>query len=187
MNVLLDQGRIGKDADGKDVRLFSEKQSREMWTAQTPMKISEPKPALAATQAELLRLWPGLPAARLQGPQDGHARRRAAGLLFARAAGAGREAGHRDPDQRRKRRLAERAAVPPARPVPGRGADRLDQASSATWRSEAHEKDLARAEEGQRHPRGQVAAVAAAGVVRRRVPGRVVRHGDDQAGRARSA
>nr|WP_206085947.1 serine hydrolase [Massilia polaris] len=50
MNVLLDQGRIGKDADGKDVRLFSEKQSREMWTEQTPMKISEPKPALAATR-----------------------------------------------------------------------------------------------------------------------------------------
>ena len=50
MNVLLDQGRIGKDADGKDVRLFSETQSREMWTAQTPIKISEPKPALAATR-----------------------------------------------------------------------------------------------------------------------------------------
>ena len=50
MNMLLDQGRIGKDASGKDVRLFSEKQSREMWTAQTPMKISEPRPALAATR-----------------------------------------------------------------------------------------------------------------------------------------
>ena len=50
MNVLLDQGRIGKDASGQDVRLFSEKQSREMWTAQTPIKISEPKPALAATR-----------------------------------------------------------------------------------------------------------------------------------------
>lgn len=50
MNVLLDQGRIGKDASGQDVRLFSEKQSREMWTAQTPIKISEPKPALEATR-----------------------------------------------------------------------------------------------------------------------------------------
>lgn len=50
MNVLLDGGRIGKGADGKEVRLFSEKQSREMWTAQTPMKISEPRPPLAATK-----------------------------------------------------------------------------------------------------------------------------------------
>ena len=45
MNVLLAEGKM---ADGK--RLFSEKQAREMWTAQTPMKISEPKPALAATK-----------------------------------------------------------------------------------------------------------------------------------------
>ncbi len=50
MNVLLDGGRIAKGADGKEVRLFSEKQSREMWTAQTPMKISEPRPPLAATK-----------------------------------------------------------------------------------------------------------------------------------------
>ncbi|MGZ8339530.1 MAG: serine hydrolase [Telluria sp.] len=53
MNVLLDGGKIagaGKDAAGKDVRLFSEAQSREMWTAQTPMKISQPKPALASTK-----------------------------------------------------------------------------------------------------------------------------------------
>ena len=53
MNVLLDEGRIagaGKDAQGKDVRLFSEKQSREMWTAQTPMKIPQPKGALAVTR-----------------------------------------------------------------------------------------------------------------------------------------
>ena len=52
MMVLLDGGKIAgvKDKDGKDVRLFSEKQANEMWTAQTPMKIGEPKPALAATK-----------------------------------------------------------------------------------------------------------------------------------------
>jgi CubicO group peptidase (beta-lactamase class C family) len=53
MTVLLDGGKIesaGKDAQGKEIRLFSDKQAREMWTAQTPMKISEPKPALAATK-----------------------------------------------------------------------------------------------------------------------------------------
>jgi CubicO group peptidase (beta-lactamase class C family) len=51
MTVLLDGGKLeGKDAEGKDKRLFSAAQGREMWTAQTPMKISEPKPALAATR-----------------------------------------------------------------------------------------------------------------------------------------
>jgi CubicO group peptidase (beta-lactamase class C family) len=53
MTVLLDGGKIesaGKDAQGKEIRLFSDKQAREMWTAQTPMKIPEPKPALAATK-----------------------------------------------------------------------------------------------------------------------------------------
>jgi CubicO group peptidase (beta-lactamase class C family) len=50
MNVLLAGGKVGTDANGKDVRLFSEKQSREMWTAQTPMKIGEPKAPLAATK-----------------------------------------------------------------------------------------------------------------------------------------
>jgi CubicO group peptidase (beta-lactamase class C family) len=53
MNVLLDGGKLagaGKDAAGKEIRLFSAAQSREMWTPQTPMKISEPKPALAATK-----------------------------------------------------------------------------------------------------------------------------------------
>jgi CubicO group peptidase (beta-lactamase class C family) len=52
MNVLLAGGKLpgaGKDAAGKDIRLFSEAQGREMWTAQTPIKISQPKPALAAT------------------------------------------------------------------------------------------------------------------------------------------
>ena len=50
MNVLLDNGRIAKGADGKEVRLFSEKQARELWTPQTPMKISQPRPPLAATK-----------------------------------------------------------------------------------------------------------------------------------------
>jgi CubicO group peptidase (beta-lactamase class C family) len=51
MNVLLAQGSLGtKDANGKEQRLFSAKQSREMWTAQTPMRIGEPDPKLAATR-----------------------------------------------------------------------------------------------------------------------------------------
>jgi CubicO group peptidase (beta-lactamase class C family) len=45
MNMLLGGG---KTPDGK--QLVSEKQLREMWTAQTPMKISETKPPLAATR-----------------------------------------------------------------------------------------------------------------------------------------
>jgi CubicO group peptidase (beta-lactamase class C family) len=45
MNVLLDEGVVNKD-----VRLFSAAQSREIFTPQTPMKISEPKPTLAATK-----------------------------------------------------------------------------------------------------------------------------------------
>jgi CubicO group peptidase (beta-lactamase class C family) len=45
MNVLLAGGVIEGDK-----RLFSAAQSEEMWTAQTPMKISEPKPPLAATK-----------------------------------------------------------------------------------------------------------------------------------------
>jgi CubicO group peptidase (beta-lactamase class C family) len=54
MNVLLAGGRIGTGADGKDVRLFSAKQAREMWTAQTPMRISEPDPRLAGTRPNFL-------------------------------------------------------------------------------------------------------------------------------------
>ena len=52
MMVLLDGGKIagavGKD--GKEARLISEKQANELWTAQTPVKIGEPKPELAATK-----------------------------------------------------------------------------------------------------------------------------------------
>ena len=54
MNVLLAGGRVGTDADGKEVRLYSAKQAREMWTAQTPMRISEPDPKLAATRPNFL-------------------------------------------------------------------------------------------------------------------------------------
>jgi CubicO group peptidase (beta-lactamase class C family) len=50
MTVLLDAGKVGKDANGKEVRLFSDAQSREMWTAQTPIRIMQPKPALGATR-----------------------------------------------------------------------------------------------------------------------------------------
>ena len=71
MNVLLAGGTLAHGADGKEARLFSAKQAREMWTAQTPMRISEPDPKLAAHAAELPRLRPGLPAARLPRPQAG--------------------------------------------------------------------------------------------------------------------
>lgn len=52
MQVLLDGGRVAgaKGADGKELRLWSEAQSREMWTAQTPMKIGTPKGPLASTK-----------------------------------------------------------------------------------------------------------------------------------------
>ena len=54
MNVLLAGGRVGTDANGKEIRLYSAKQAREMWTAQTPMRISEPDPKLAATRPNFL-------------------------------------------------------------------------------------------------------------------------------------
>ncbi len=54
MNVLLAGGRVGTDANGKELRLYSAKQAREMWTAQTPMRISEPDPKLAATRPNFL-------------------------------------------------------------------------------------------------------------------------------------
>ena len=44
MTALLDGGKIG----GAGARLFSEAQGREMWTPQTPMKIAEAKPGMAA-------------------------------------------------------------------------------------------------------------------------------------------
>ena len=67
MNVLLAGGRVGTDANGKEIRLYSAKQAREMWTAQTPMRISEPDPKLAATRPNFfayglgfqLRDWQG--------------------------------------------------------------------------------------------------------------------------------
>jgi len=54
MNVLLAGGVAATGADGKEVRLYSAKQAREMWTAQTPMRISEPDPKLAATRPNFL-------------------------------------------------------------------------------------------------------------------------------------
>ena len=52
MMVLLDGGKIAgvQDQDGKEARLISAKQANELWTAQTPVKIGEPKPELAATK-----------------------------------------------------------------------------------------------------------------------------------------
>jgi CubicO group peptidase (beta-lactamase class C family) len=50
MQVMIDGGVVGKDAQGKEVRLYSQKQADEMFTAQTPIKIAEPKPPLAATK-----------------------------------------------------------------------------------------------------------------------------------------
>lgn len=60
MNVLLAEGVVGKDAQGKEVRLYSAKQSREMMTPQTPIKISEPKPTLAATKPNFFAYGLGL-------------------------------------------------------------------------------------------------------------------------------
>lgn len=54
MNVLLDGGRLPVAQGGKEVRLWSDKQAREMWTAQTPMVINEPRPPLAATRPNFL-------------------------------------------------------------------------------------------------------------------------------------
>jgi CubicO group peptidase (beta-lactamase class C family) len=45
MNVLLNGGKM---EDGK--QLFSAKQASELWTEQTPIRIRDPKPALAATK-----------------------------------------------------------------------------------------------------------------------------------------
>jgi CubicO group peptidase (beta-lactamase class C family) len=55
MNVLLAQGKLpagtATGADGKEARLFSEKQARELWTAQTPMRTGTPNAKLAGTRA----------------------------------------------------------------------------------------------------------------------------------------
>jgi CubicO group peptidase (beta-lactamase class C family) len=52
MNVLLAGGKLPHaGADGKEARLFSEKQARELWTAQTPMRTGTPNAKLAATRA----------------------------------------------------------------------------------------------------------------------------------------
>jgi CubicO group peptidase (beta-lactamase class C family) len=51
MNVLLAGGKLPAGADGKEARLFSAKQARELWTAQTPMRTGEPNARLAGTKA----------------------------------------------------------------------------------------------------------------------------------------
>ncbi|MES2743294.1 MAG: serine hydrolase [Pseudomonadota bacterium] len=52
MTVLLDGGQLDGKAgpDGAPARLFSQAQSREMWSAHTPIKIAEPKAGLEATK-----------------------------------------------------------------------------------------------------------------------------------------
>jgi len=49
MQVLLEGGKVSGKLGG-DKRLWSDKQAREMWTAQTPMTINTPRPPLAATK-----------------------------------------------------------------------------------------------------------------------------------------
>ncbi len=47
MQVLLDDGKL---SGGKTTRLYSEARAKDLWTAQTPIGISEPPAALAATK-----------------------------------------------------------------------------------------------------------------------------------------
>ncbi|MRW88112.1 serine hydrolase [Pseudoduganella sp. FT26W] len=49
MSLLLNQGKM---EDGK--QLFSSKQAAELWSEQTPMRIRDPKPALAATKPNFM-------------------------------------------------------------------------------------------------------------------------------------
>ncbi|MFZ6678690.1 serine hydrolase [Undibacterium sp. Tian12W] len=52
MTLLLDGGKLeAPGLDGKERRLYSAVQSREMWTPQTPIRTSEPKQQLAATRS----------------------------------------------------------------------------------------------------------------------------------------
>ena len=60
MNVLLNNGVIGKDAAGKEQRLFSAKQGTEIFTPVTPMKIGEGNPKLAATRPNFFSYGLGL-------------------------------------------------------------------------------------------------------------------------------
>jgi CubicO group peptidase (beta-lactamase class C family) len=51
MRVQLDGGVFGKDADGKERRLFSAERQKEMWSLLTPIRISDPAvPELATTK-----------------------------------------------------------------------------------------------------------------------------------------
>jgi CubicO group peptidase (beta-lactamase class C family) len=67
MNVLLAGGVIHDGPGGKDVRLFSAKQGRELWTAQTPMRISEPPAKLAGTRPNFLAYGLGFQLSDWQG------------------------------------------------------------------------------------------------------------------------
>ena len=60
MTVLLNDGVIRQDAAGKETRLFSARQSREIFTPQTPMKISDGNPKLAASRPNFFSYGLGL-------------------------------------------------------------------------------------------------------------------------------
>jgi hypothetical protein len=49
--VQLDEGAIHSGQNGGDRRLFSQRQSREMWSAQTPIAVGDPPPQLSALRA----------------------------------------------------------------------------------------------------------------------------------------
>ena len=96
----LDGGVYGKNADGKDKRLFSEKRHEEMWSVQTAIHpASAPIPELAADRVRLRRLRRGLAPVRVPRPQGGLPHRRLAGLRLARDHDPGPEAGHGGADQ----------------------------------------------------------------------------------------
>jgi CubicO group peptidase (beta-lactamase class C family) len=125
MTLLLDRGKLAPGANGMERRLFSAAQSREMWTAQTPIRINEPKPPLAATRPHFaasglgfeLRDYRGIQLAQHGGWQFGYS------STVVLAIGTTR---YRDPDQRGGQRGKERVEIPPARPLPAPAACRLD-------------------------------------------------------------
>ena len=131
MNVLLAGGKLrrGKDAGGKEIAPVQRNAGPRDVDRANADQDRAAQAALAATRPNFFAYGLGFQLRDYKGMKLVHARRRAAGLLFARGDGAGSEAGHRDPDQRRKRRRADGAAVSPARPVPGRAR----RATGSSW------------------------------------------------------
>ena len=181
MNVMLAEGVIGKDAQGKEQRLFSAAQNAEIFTAQTPIKISEPKPSLAATKPHFfayglgfqLRDYKGRKLAMHGGALQGfysrvvmvpEAKLGIAILTNAESGGAMTSLQLRILDH-----------------YLGRRTERLDQADSRCGDGEGGQGPGG-AKERASHPGGCVDTVAADRRLRWRLPGRVVRRGVDQAG-----